>query len=101
KRLTWNATGAQACLDAINQATNTCDVQAFLTAMKSSTPTTKGVCDETQWTTGNIAAGSDCVIPQDCSGSGSTCVPTPQTGNTPVIRAKGSCDSLPTAGHPC
>jgi hypothetical protein len=103
KRITWNQTAAQACLTALSSAASSCNAQSFQIALNGdpSQPGVLAVCDQTQFTTGLVAATGTCTINQDCAGAGSVCTPLMQTGTTQTIEAGGTCTPLPTAGQNC
>lgn len=103
KRITWNSTAAQACLNALNNAANSCSAQAFAVALSGdpNNPGTPAACDTTQFITGDVASGGACTIDQDCSGQGSTCKPAPQNPPPTVITTGGTCAVLPPTGQPC
>jgi hypothetical protein len=93
KRMTWNQTGAQTCLTALNNAANPCSAQAFTVAISGdpANPTALAACDVTQFETGTVAAGAVCTMDADCAGTGSLC----------VVQTGGNCVALPAAGSPC
>jgi hypothetical protein len=103
KRITWQQTGAQACLTALQNASSKCDAQGFNIAINGDPAQSgsKGVCNATNYVTGVVGASGACTISQDCSGTGSTCTPPPQTGGGNTIQAGGTCTQLPVAGQPC
>jgi len=103
KRITWNSSAAQSCIDAVNKAASSCSAQAYIIATQGdpTMPGTKAVCDQSQFVTGTVAASGPCTISADCSGTGSDCTPPKQTGTTQTVTSGGTCTPLPTVGQMC
>jgi hypothetical protein len=97
KRTSYDQNDAQACLNAISDASSSCDPAAFVAA----TATSGAACNTATYFTGLVPAGGTCTLNSDCAGLNSVCTPLVADGGTPIVTSAGSCTPAPALGAPC
>jgi hypothetical protein len=101
KRQSYDQNDAQACLNAVSNASSACDPTAFLAATTGTGNGTALVCNTSTFFTGLVAADGTCTLDTDCAAVNSVCTPLPQDGGTPVVSSTGTCTPPPGVGAAC